>query len=135
MPINLTLKRRPALGTDSRVPERYALIVSGDSTSARRCEETLRRMRFEIGRMNSGVAAVVAARGRVPALIFMDLQLPDASASETIGWLRANQALVAVPIVVLGSAGGSGLPNKGIRAISKPPSSVAIEQAVRDLCG
>jgi hypothetical protein len=39
-----------------------------------------------------------------------------------------------VPIVVVGSAEGSGLPNKDIRSIAKPPSAAAIERAVRDLC-
>src|SRR5215471_9348968 len=78
---------------------RHALLVGTDPVSAHVCRETLARMGFALERVDTGVAAVVAARERVPGLIVMDFQLSDASARETIGWLRANQALTSVPIV------------------------------------
>jgi DNA-binding response OmpR family regulator len=117
---------------------RRALIIDTDPASARLCEVTLERMGFAIERASGGVAAVVAARGRAPDLIVMDFQLPDASAGETIGWLRANQALSSVPILVLGIADGSRLPVKdarGMAALGKPLTPAAIERAVRGLCG
>ncbi len=117
---------------------RRALVVDADPVSTRLCQETLERMGFAIDRVDSGVAAVVAARGRVPDLIVMDFQLPDVSAGETIGWLRANQALKSVPIVVLGIADGSRLPVKdasAMAALGKPLTAAAIERAVRGLCG
>ncbi len=95
-------------------------------------------MGFVVERVDSGVAAVVAARGRVPDVILMDFQLRDVSAGETIGWLRSNQALKSVPIVVIGVADGSRSPVKDSPvtiALRKPLSSAAIERAVRDLCG
>ncbi len=115
-----------------------ALIVDTDPASARLCQETLERLGFALERVDSGVAAVVAARGRAPDLIVMDFQLPDASASETIGWLRANQSLKSVPIVVLGVADASRLPVRDAGAmatVGKPLTSAAIERAVRGLCG
>jgi DNA-binding response OmpR family regulator len=95
-------------------------------------------MGFALERVDTGVAAVVAARGRVPDLIVIDFQLSDAPASETIGWLRANQALRSVPIVVLGIADGSRLPvtdASTMTALGKPLTSASIERAVRSLCG
>lgn len=118
----------------SRAPHRRALIVDGDPASARLCRETLERMGFVIERVDSGVAALVAARERAPDLILMDSQLRDVSAGETIGWLRSNQALMSVPIIVLGIADESRSARKGIRSLAKPLSSAAIERAVRDLC-
>jgi CheY-like chemotaxis protein len=117
---------------------KLALIVDTDPIAARLCQETLERMGFAIKRVETGVAAVVAARGRVPDLIVMDSQLPDVSAGETIGWLRANQFLKSVPIIVLGVADHSRLPAKDATAMAglgKPLSSAAIERAVRGLCG
>jgi len=114
-----------------------ALIVETDPASARLCQETLERLDFSIERVDGGVAAVVAARGQVPDLIVMDFQLPDASAGETIGWLRANQPLKSVPIVVLGIADASRLSVRdtgGMAAVGKPLTSAAIERAVRSLC-
>ena len=118
--------------------KRRALIVDTDPASARLCELTLERMGFAIDRASGGVAALVAARGHVPDLIIMDFQLPDASAGETIGWIRANQALSVVPILVLGIADESRLPVKHTRAIAaigKPLTPAAIERSVRGLCG
>jgi CheY-like chemotaxis protein len=118
--------------------KRRALIVDSDSASATLCEMTLERMGFAIERVGGGVAAVVAARRQAPDLIVMDFQLPDASAGETIGWLRGNQTLSAVPIVVLGTAGGSQLPVKDARAtafLAKPLTAATIERAVHSLCG
>lgn len=117
---------------------RCALCVDSDPISARLCRETLEGMGFVIERVDGGVAAVVAARGRVPDLIVMDFQLRDATAGETIGWLRSNQALKSVPIVVLGISDGSRLPAKDTHAmagIGKPLSPAAILRTVRDLCG
>jgi DNA-binding response OmpR family regulator len=99
---------------------------------------TLGLMGFSIAHASGGVAGVVAARGQVPDLIVMDFQLPDASASETIGWLRANHALTAVPILVLGIADETRLPVKHARAMAvlgKPLTPAGIERAVRGLCG
>jgi CheY-like chemotaxis protein len=117
---------------------RRALIVGTDPVSARLCQETLERTGFAVERAGSGVDAVVSARGRVPDLIVMDFQLSDVSAAETIGWLRANQALKSVPIIVLGIADHSRLPAKDMTAmagLAKPLTSAAIERAVRGLCG
>lgn len=127
-----------ALTDPSTAPRRRALIVETDPASARLCQDTLERMGFAIERVEGGVAAVVAARGRAPDLILMDFQLPDASAGETIGWLRANQSLKSVPIVVLGIADASRLPARdtGTTAtVGKPLTSAAIERAVRGLRG
>ncbi len=140
-----TATRRSASGEEAGAPacspaagKRRALIIDTDSASARLCEMALETMGFAIERASSGVAGVVAARGRVPDLIVMDSQLPDASANETIGWLRGNQALGSVPILVLGIADGSRLPVKhadGMAALRKPLTLAAIERAVRGLCG
>ncbi|HXP74226.1 MAG TPA: response regulator [Stellaceae bacterium] len=129
---------QPAIPSTSTARRRLALLVDGDPVSVRLCRETLERMEFVIERVDSGVAAVVAARGRAPDLILMDFQLRDVTAGETIGWLRSNQALTSVPIIVLGIADGSRLPVKDPRAmvaIGKPLSPAAIERAVRHLCG
>jgi len=127
-----------ALPSSSTAGSRRALIVGADPVSARICQETLERTGFAIERVGSGVDAVVAARGHVPDLIVMDSQLSDVSAAETIGWLRANQALKSVPIIVLGIADNSKLPVKdptAMAGLGKPLTSAAIERAVRGLCG
>lgn len=136
-PVDVLTEKQPAAGA-SVGRNRHALIVDTDPVSGRLCRDVLERMGFEIENVAGGVAAVVAARGRAPNLILMDFQLRDASAGETIGWLRSNQALCSVPIIILGMVDGSRMPTKdrhAMAAVRKPLSADAIERTVRDLCG
>ena len=118
---------------------RRAVVANTDPVSARLCRETLERIGFVTEHVDSGVAAVVAARDRVPDLILMDAQLRDASAAQVIGWLRcASMALASVPIIVIGTIDRSPLAVRDSRetvALRKPTSPAEIERAVRGLCG
>jgi len=131
-------EKQPTISNASSTRKRRALVVNTDPVSTRLCRETLERLGFTIERVDSGVAAVVAARSQTPDLVLMDLQLRDVTAAETIGWLRSNQALKSVPIIVLGVTDQSQIPAKnasGIAGIAKPLSTSAIERILRDLCG
>ena len=118
---------------------KHALVVDTDPATSRACREVLEGMGFIVERVDSGVAAVVAARKRAPDVIFMDTQLRDVSAAEVIGWLRcANITLASTPIVVIGTIDHSRLAVRDSRitaALRKPLSPAAIERAVRSLCG
>lgn len=132
------MEKHPDTASTTSGSHRRALIVHGDLATARLCQETLERLGFAIERVRSGVTAVVAARECLPNLIMMDFQLSDVSAAETIGWIRANQSLKSIPIVVLGVADGSRLSVSDVgatAALRKPVTSAAIERAVQDLCG
>jgi len=128
-----------AMPSPSIMRKRRALVIDTDSVSTRLCRETLERIGFLIECVDSGVAAVVAARARVPDLILMESELRDASAAEVIGWLRcANMALASIPIIVIGTIDRSPLAVRDSRetvALRKPPSPAEIERAVRGLCG
>jgi CheY-like chemotaxis protein len=123
----------------STARKRRALVIGTDPVSARLCEETLERIGFVIERVDSGVAAVVAARERVPDLILMESQLRDVSAAEVIGWIRCvNMALASIPIIVIGTIDRSPWDVRDSRVtvvLRKPLTPAEIERAVRDLCG
>jgi two-component system cell cycle response regulator DivK len=88
--------------------------------------------------VDSGVAAVMAARESKPDLILMDLQLRDVAGREAIGWLRSNAALRSTPIVVLTTAAeGDAEPTAVGPGVSlpKPASPAAVQRIVRDLLG
>jgi CheY-like chemotaxis protein len=137
--VGASQKKRLAIPSASSARKRRALVIDTDPVSARLCRETLERIGFVIERVDCGVAAMVAARERVPDLILMDSQLRDVSAAEVIGWLRcANVALASVPIIVIGTIDRSPLAVRDSRvtvALRKPLSPAEIERAVRGLCG
>ena len=65
------------------------------------CRDALKSSGFAVDAVDSGIAAVVAAREDLPDLIFVDVQLRDVPGREAIRWLRSNPALQSTPIIVL----------------------------------
>ncbi len=81
-----------------------ALLVGTDPAALRLCRDIVESSGFVVEAVDSGIAAVIAARRNLPQVIFMDWQLCDAPCREVIAWLRANPALHATPIITLSSS-------------------------------
>jgi two-component system cell cycle response regulator DivK len=123
--------------TEPRQPmSRRALVVEADPVTLRLCRNVLESSGFVVDAVDSGIAAVVAARQGRPDLILMDLQLRDVPGGEAIGWLRSNPALQATPIILITSNGGdelelaAALPGASLR---KPLSSSAIQRTLQEV--
>jgi two-component system, cell cycle response regulator DivK len=54
---------------------------------------------YRVVAATSGRAAVEAVRREAPALIFMDLRMPELTGTETLRLLRANPDLADVPVI------------------------------------
>ena len=121
----------------SRQPiSRRALVVEADPAALRLCRNVLESSGFVVDTVDSGIAAVVAARQGRPDLILMDLQLRDVPGGEAIAWLRSNPALRSTPIIVITANGvdddelAAALPGAALR---KPLSSAAIRRTLQDV--
>jgi len=90
---------------------------------------------FAVDAVDSGIAAVVAAREDLPDLIFVDVQLRDVPGPEAIRWLRSNPALQSTPIIVLTAEAEDDAvlavtrPNPSLR---KPVSLAAIWRTIHE---
>jgi CheY-like chemotaxis protein len=80
---------------------RRALVVEAELETLRLCRDVLEGSGFVVDAVDSGFAAVVAARRERPDLILVDLQLRDVPGREAIAWLRSNPALRSTPIIIL----------------------------------
>ena len=80
---------------------RRALVVGVDPATLRFCRDALESAGFAVHAVDTGIAAVVAAREELPDLILLDIQLRDVPGREAIKWLRSIAALRSTPIVVL----------------------------------
>jgi CheY-like chemotaxis protein len=83
----------PSLTAYSGLPARRALVVGADSETLQLCRDALESSGFVADAMDSGIAAVVAARASPPDLVLVDVQLRDVPGCEAIGWLRSNPSL------------------------------------------
>ncbi len=80
---------------------RRALVAEPEPATLWVCREVLESAGFVVDAVDSGIAAVIAAREGLPDVILMDLQLRDVPGREAISWLRSNPALQSTPIIVL----------------------------------
>jgi two-component system, cell cycle response regulator DivK len=118
-----------------RLPRR-ALVVEPEPATLRLCRDVLESFGFVVDAVDSGIAAVMAARKELPDLILMDLQLRDVPGREAILWLRSNPALCATPIIVLANNAESAadLPETGPGAsLRKPVSSATVQRAIYEV--
>jgi len=112
---------------------RRALLVIADPVMRRLCCETLDSVGFAVTNgIDSGAAAVTAAREQRPEVIFLSQQLSDVPALEAAKWLRSNTDLAATPIIILGgNADAAGLGNRReITVLSRPITTAHIRDAL-----
>jgi CheY-like chemotaxis protein len=115
---------------------RRALVVEADLVTLRLCRDVLESSGFAVDTVDSGIAAVVAAREGLPDLILMNWQLRDVPGGEAIGWLRSNPALRSTPIIVLTGNAGDDADVEAARPVAslrKPLSPAAIRRTIHEV--
>jgi DNA-binding response OmpR family regulator len=89
--------------TSNNPAPRRALLVVADGAMHRLCRQMLSDAGWAvINGIESGAAAVTAAREQRPEVIFLSQQLNDVPALEAVKWLRSNTELATTPIIILG---------------------------------
>ena len=131
-----TRARQPSSATFPKRSGRLALIVETDPATLRLSRDVLESSVFVVDAVDSGIAAVVAARDGLPELILMDLQLRDVPGREAIGWLRSNPALRSTPIIVLTSNDDDDADMAATQpgaSLRKPVSALTIQRTIREV--
>ena len=77
-----------------------ALIVEDDPDLALLLAELLHRQGVVTDTVGSVGAAIASARRRPPDLVVLDLVLPDGRGEEVVEWLRLQESLETVPLLV-----------------------------------
>jgi CheY-like chemotaxis protein len=126
----------PSPMTSPNASRRRALVVEAEPATLRMCRDVLESYGFVVDAVDSGIAALVAARQGLPELILMGLQLRDVPGREAIGWLRSNPALRATPIIVLTTAAECDADLSATRpgaSLRKPLSPSMIQHTIREV--
>lgn len=91
--------------SENEATEHAFILIIDDSLTVRKILETcLGREGYEVKSFVDGVEALlwlVSPRGKVPALIFLDLTLPRLDGLSVLRSLKQKSALAAIPVVVL----------------------------------
>lgn len=81
------------------------LIVDDEDDLRELLDLNLRREGFRTALAANGAEAIAAARAERPALVVLDLMLPDMSGTEVCRRLRADPGTASVPVIMLTAKG------------------------------
>ena len=113
------------------------LVVEDQEDNRRIIRDLLTSAGYEIIEALTGEEGVTAAETHCPALILMDIQLPDFDGYEATRRIKANPALSTIPIIAVTSYALSGDDVKAYAAgcdayVSKPFSPRALLAKIRE---
>jgi two-component system, cell cycle response regulator DivK len=77
------------------------LIVEDNELNMKLFNDLLETRGCKIVQTRSGVEAVELARLHRPALILMDIQLPEVSGLQVTQWLKDDEELRAIPVIAV----------------------------------
>ena len=95
------LTRLKELLGDDAATSRPALIVDDDPQVHQLLEEELARAGYEVLAAHDGREGLELAASRTPAIIVLDLMMPQINGFEVAAALRENPATAGIPIIVL----------------------------------
>jgi two-component system cell cycle response regulator DivK len=113
------------------------LVIEDQEDNRRIMRDLLTSAGYEIIEALTAEAGVTAAETHRPALILMDIQLPDFDGYEATRRIKANPAMSAIPIIAVTSYALSGDDVKAYEAgcdayVSKPFSPRALLAKIRE---
>jgi signal transduction histidine kinase/CheY-like chemotaxis protein len=82
---------------------RDVLVIDDDPSARYLLQTLLANHRTRVIEAVDGTTGLQAARSRRPAMIFLDLQLPDSSGEDVLGALRRDSQLRRVPVAIVTS--------------------------------
>ncbi len=114
------------------------LVVEDNELNLRLFCDLLRAHEFDVQGLRDGREALAAARGFMPDVIVMDIQMPHVTGLELTEAIRADDALRAIPIMAVTAYAGQADEDR-IRAaganayVSKPISLMRFIETVQGL--
>jgi two-component system, cell cycle response regulator DivK len=124
----------------ARQSAKTVLIVEDNELNMKLFHDLLEAHGYRTIETRSGVNAVELARKHRPALILMDIQLPEVSGLEVTRWLKDDAELRSIPVVAVTAFAMKGdeerIRQGGCEAyISKPISVVGFIEKIREFIG
>lgn len=115
------------------------LVVEDNEKSMKLFRDVLRATGYRALEAATGRQAIELASAHAPALILMDIQLPDLDGVEALGALRANESTSSIPVLAVTAQAMQGDRERLLAAgfdgyLSKPVNVVELLDTVRQHC-
>jgi len=120
------------------VPDTSVLIVDDDPVVRRMLQLTFESEGFDVITAADGVEALAAVRADRPAIIVLDIMMPKLDGMKVMRELKADDALRAIPIILLSAKATSldielGLRGGAADYVTKPCDPIDLVDRVRNL--
>lgn len=122
-----------------RAPWRRKVLIVDDEQSIRLLlGATLDADEYEVIEAENGAQALALAEAEQPALIILDVHMPDMDGTQVCQRIRAHETLGNVPIIMVTAAHGEEAKQAGLRAgadryLTKPFSPAELLDAIDQL--
>ena len=115
------------------------LVVEDNEKNMKLFRDVLQAKGYEIVEATTGERAVELAIEDGPALVLMDIQLPDIDGVEALGRLRADERSASIPVLALTAQAMEGDRERFLAAgfdgyVSKPVNIVELVGTVQQHC-
>jgi two-component system cell cycle response regulator DivK len=117
----------------------WVLVVEDNETNMKLFRDVLLATGYRTLEATSGGQAVELAAEHAPALVLMDIRLPDIDGAEALSRLRADERTASIPVLALTAQAMRGDRERFLAAgfdgyISKPVNVVELLATVRQHC-
>ena len=116
------------------------LVVEDNGKNMKLFRDVLRATGYRTLEASTGEQALMLAARRGPALVLMDIRLPDMTGVEALGLLRRNERTARIPVLALTAQAMKGDRERFIEAgfdgyLSKPVDIDELLTTVEQYCG
>ncbi|MEO0809519.1 MAG: response regulator [Pseudomonadota bacterium] len=124
----------------AKAAQKSILIVEDNELNMKLFQDLLEAHGYDTIQTRSGFEAIELARQHKPALILMDIQLPEVSGLEVTKWLKDDAELCCIPVIAVTAFAMKGdeerIREGGCEAyLSKPISVVGLIDTIRQFIG
>lgn len=123
------------------VEARDVLVVEDDDDVRESVTLLLERDDLRVTGVADGRGAIEYLRARpAPCVIVLDLMMPHVTGWDLLRWLRADEALARIPVIIVSAAGPERARealklHPGATYLQKPCDAAALIEAVAERCG
>ncbi|HEY7914218.1 MAG TPA: ATP-binding protein [Blastocatellia bacterium] len=97
-------------------PSHSRILLADDNADMREYVRRLLKHRWEVEAVPNGMAALAAARERLPDLVIADVMMPEMDGFELLREIRADERMREVPVILLSARAGEESRVEGLEA-------------------